>query len=50
MPAAIVPDALYRFLHGFHGGVLVGHHLFSERQDQAAAEQAWPAWLTRLFA
>ncbi|MFC4002858.1 SRPBCC domain-containing protein [Prauserella oleivorans] len=40
-------DALYRFLQGFHGSLVVGHHLFSAA-DTAAAEQAWRAWLARL--
>lgn len=42
------PDALYRFMRGFHGGVVVGHHMFSESQDQAAV-LAWQSWLTQLF-
>jgi len=41
-------DALYRFLRGFHGAMVVGHHLFSD-VDQNQAERAWQAWLTRLF-
>jgi len=43
------PDALYRFLRGFYGGVVVGHHMFTEGRD-SAAEQAWQGWLTALFA
>jgi uncharacterized protein YndB with AHSA1/START domain len=41
-------DALYRFV-GRGGSVAVGHHLFAE-VDPKEAEQAWQAWLTRLFA
>jgi hypothetical protein len=41
-------DALYRFV-GRGGAVAVGHHLFFE-VDPKEAEQAWQAWLTRLFA
>jgi uncharacterized protein YndB with AHSA1/START domain len=42
-------DALYRFIHGFEGTVMVGHHLFSEGVDQKQAEQAWGSWLAGLF-
>jgi uncharacterized protein YndB with AHSA1/START domain len=41
-------DALYRFV-GRGGAVAVGHHLFFDL-DPKEAEQAWQAWLTRLFA
>lgn len=41
-------DGLYRFLKGFHGPVVAGHHLFSDI-DQQATEQAWTAWLNRVF-
>ena len=41
-------DALYRFLRGFHGPMIAGHHLFSD-VDQQRTEQAWQAWLHRLF-
>ncbi len=43
-------DALYRFIHGFTGIAMVGHHLFSVHADQARAEGEWSAWLERLFA
>jgi hypothetical protein len=43
-------DALYRFIWGFTGVAMVGHHLFSDGVDQAEAERAWQSWLTRLFA
>jgi uncharacterized protein YndB with AHSA1/START domain len=42
-------DALYRFIHGFGGTVMVGHHLFSAGVDQEEAERGWRDWLTRLF-
>jgi uncharacterized protein YndB with AHSA1/START domain len=42
-------DALYRFIYGFTGTVLVGHHLFAEGVDRQAAQQAWASWLDRLF-
>jgi uncharacterized protein YndB with AHSA1/START domain len=42
-------DAIYRFIYGFDGTVMVGHHLFSEGVDQAATESAWRAWLSEVF-
>jgi uncharacterized protein YndB with AHSA1/START domain len=43
-------DALYRFIYGFTGVVMVGHHLFADGVDQAEAERAWTSWLDRVFA
>jgi hypothetical protein len=43
-------DALYRFIHGFEGTVMAGHHLFADGVDQREAEDAWRAWLERVFA
>jgi uncharacterized protein YndB with AHSA1/START domain len=42
-------DALYRFLRGIQGVMVAGHHLFTENVDQQENEQAWQAWLDRLF-
>lgn len=42
-------DGMYRFIKGFGGPVIAGHHIFSDI-DQAAVEQAWQSWLTRIFA
>jgi hypothetical protein len=42
-------DALYRFIYGFDGSVLVGHHLFADGVDAEAARLAWQRWLERLF-
>jgi uncharacterized protein YndB with AHSA1/START domain len=42
-------DALYRFLRGLHGPMIVGHHLFSD-VDQNDTERAWQSWLNRVFA
>jgi uncharacterized protein YndB with AHSA1/START domain len=42
-------DGLYRFIRGFDGTVAVGHHLFSGDLDAKEAEQAWLAWLGRVF-
>jgi uncharacterized protein YndB with AHSA1/START domain len=43
-------DALYRFIYGFTGVVMVGHHLFAPGADQEQAEGAWRSWLERIFA
>jgi uncharacterized protein YndB with AHSA1/START domain len=43
-------DAMYRFIMGFDGSTLVGHHLFAEDVDRAAATEAWQDWITRAFA
>jgi uncharacterized protein YndB with AHSA1/START domain len=43
------PDALYRFVHGFDGSTMAGHHLFADGVDQDEAENVWRAWLDRLF-
>jgi hypothetical protein len=42
-------DALYRFIYGFGGSVMVGHHLFTDGVDAEAARLAWQRWLERLF-
>ncbi|HEY0449499.1 SRPBCC domain-containing protein [Actinophytocola sp.] len=42
-------DALYRFIKGFAGPIIAGHHLFGQA-DEGAAERAWQAWLTTTFA
>jgi uncharacterized protein YndB with AHSA1/START domain len=41
-------DALYRFIRGFFGPTVVGHHIFADGVDQKDTEQAWQAWLARL--
>jgi uncharacterized protein YndB with AHSA1/START domain len=43
------PDALFRFIYGFDGTVMVGHHLFSDGIDHAKAEDQWRSWLGRVF-
>jgi uncharacterized protein YndB with AHSA1/START domain len=43
-------DALYRFLRGFHGPMVAGHHLFATDVDPEQATRAWQSWLTQLFA
>jgi hypothetical protein len=42
-------DAIYRFIYGFDGTTMVGHHLFSEDVDQQQAEGAWASWLGTVF-
>ena len=42
-------DALYRFIYGFDGTVMVGHHLFADDADADGARRAWQTWLMRLF-
>jgi hypothetical protein len=42
-------DALYRFIYGFTGTVMVGHHLFAEGIDPQDVEGAWASWLLRVF-
>lgn len=43
-------DALYRFLRGFSGVMVAGHHIFSDDVDQKQTEQVWQSWLTQLLA
>ncbi|HEX2267350.1 MAG TPA: SRPBCC domain-containing protein, partial [Actinomycetota bacterium] len=43
-------DALYRFIHGFEGTVMVGHHIYVPGLDQKEQEEAWSSWMNRLFA
>ncbi|MGA9161064.1 MAG: SRPBCC domain-containing protein, partial [Actinomycetota bacterium] len=42
-------DALYRFIYGFDGTTMVGHHLFDGAVDQQQAERAWASWLANVF-
>jgi uncharacterized protein YndB with AHSA1/START domain len=52
-PAAIgirTEDALYRFVGGFFGPMIVAHHLFAEGVDREETERAWRAWLAHLSA
>lgn len=43
-------DALYRFVRGFIGPMIVTHHLFAKGVDREETEQAWRAWLARVSA
>lgn len=40
-------DALYRFIHGYGGSIVVGHHIFAP-VDRAEVEEAWQRWLSDL--
>jgi hypothetical protein len=42
-------DALYRFIYGYDGTVVIGHHIFAD-VDREQTERAWQAWLARVFA
>jgi uncharacterized protein YndB with AHSA1/START domain len=42
-------DGLFRFIYGFDGSTMVGHHLFTDGVDQQREETAWASWLGRLF-
>jgi uncharacterized protein YndB with AHSA1/START domain len=42
-------DGLYRFIRGFDGTAMVGHHLFEPGVDQPRAEAEWWSWLGRVF-
>ncbi len=48
--AVRTPDAMYRFVKGFHGPMLAMHQLFATDPDTDQAERAWQAWLNRVFA
>lgn len=47
-------DALYRFIYGYNGAVVLGHHIFgapgSPAPDVKDAELAWENWLSAIFA
>lgn len=40
-------DGLYRFIQGYFGSVVLGHHLFTDH-DEKQAGQAWKTWLAGL--
>jgi uncharacterized protein YndB with AHSA1/START domain len=42
-------DAIYRFIHGLGGAIVVGHHIFAD-VDRESTERAWQAWIDRAFA
>jgi uncharacterized protein YndB with AHSA1/START domain len=42
-------DGLFRFIYGFDGTTMVGHHLFTGGVDQQREESAWAGWLGQVF-
>jgi uncharacterized protein YndB with AHSA1/START domain len=42
-------DGLYRFIHGLGGTMVLGHHIYSD-VDQETTQRAWASWLERAFA
>jgi hypothetical protein len=40
-------DGLYRFIQGYIGGFVLGHHLFTDH-DEKRTSQAWKTWLAGL--
>jgi uncharacterized protein YndB with AHSA1/START domain len=40
-------DGLYRFIQGYIGGFVLGHHLFSDT-DEKQTNQAWKTWLAEI--
>jgi uncharacterized protein YndB with AHSA1/START domain len=45
----ISDDAIYRFIHGFQGQTMVGHHFFAEGADRDKLIADWQSWLNRTF-
>jgi uncharacterized protein YndB with AHSA1/START domain len=45
----ITDDAIYRFIHGFTGETLVGHHVFAPGANREQLEKEWGAWLADAF-
>ncbi|HEU5426146.1 MAG TPA: SRPBCC domain-containing protein [Actinocrinis sp.] len=46
-------DALYRFIYGYNGAVVLGHHLYGapgqSAPDVKEAQEAWQNWLAAVF-
>jgi uncharacterized protein YndB with AHSA1/START domain len=42
-------DGLYRFIFGYNGTAVVGHHLYSASADEEQATRDWQAWMTKVF-
>ncbi|WP_410632544.1 SRPBCC family protein [Amycolatopsis sp. cmx-4-83] len=43
------PDAMLRFMKGFHGPMVAAHHVFTPGADAEVEEKTWTAWLNRVF-
>ncbi|GAA3820943.1 SRPBCC domain-containing protein [Sphaerisporangium flaviroseum] len=50
IPSVCTGDALYMFMYGYRGTVVVEQHSFIEGVDGEATEEAWKAWLATAFA
>ena len=50
IPSVCTADALYMFMHGYRGTVVVEQHSFAGGVDGPAVERAWATWLARTFA
>ncbi|NBH08148.1 SRPBCC domain-containing protein [Amycolatopsis sp. SID8362] len=42
-------DAMLRFMKGFHGPMVVAHHIFTPGADAATEEKTWSEWLNRVL-
>ncbi|WP_410622270.1 SRPBCC family protein [Amycolatopsis sp. cmx-8-4] len=42
-------DAMFRFIRGFRGPMVAGHHVFTPGADAEVEEKAWSGWLVRVF-
>ena len=42
------PDALYRFIRGFFGSIVLGHHIFSQDSTDTYTVDSWRTWLNSL--
>lgn len=42
------PDALYRFIRGYVGSIVLGHHVFTPDHTDSHTTEAWQTWLTDL--
>lgn len=42
------PDALYRFIRGYFGSIVLGHHIFKQDNTDTDTAQAWRTWLNGL--
>jgi uncharacterized protein YndB with AHSA1/START domain len=46
-------DALYRFIYGYNGAVVLGHHIYGAvgqpAPDVTDAQEAWQTWLAGVF-
>jgi len=43
-------DGLYRFIQGYFGSVVLGHHLFGHGVDETHTKRAWQTWVAGISA